>query len=154
MLFDRSHTFDKVPVIACGDTNGVLRLYLYPCMSTASAEKNYVAHSEAVRCVRFTYDDGYLISVGGSDRAICVWKTDCIEEARELEAAGYEIGQTGGYNTEEDDEILGDEDANEEESLFFEKDESRGGGDQFLSIDHCFYLSDSMRLYDYFSYRK
>jgi hypothetical protein len=37
--------------------------------------------------VRFTHDDGYLISVGGHDNCVFVWKTDCIEEARHAQLA-------------------------------------------------------------------
>jgi microtubule-associated protein-like 6 len=33
------------------------------------------------------HNDGYLISTGGRDNCILVWKTDCVEESRELRAA-------------------------------------------------------------------
>lgn len=40
-----------------------------------------------VAITRFTYDDGHVISTGGNDSCILVWKTDCIEEAREVDLA-------------------------------------------------------------------
>jgi len=38
--------------------------------------KEYIGHSSHVMRVRFTCDDNYLISVGGNDKSIIVWKTD------------------------------------------------------------------------------
>jgi len=124
---DRGKTYQRVPVVATADDGGIIRLYNYPCVNSGAAEKTYFAHSASVPNIRFTHDDGYMISVGGQDRCVCVWKTDIIEEARELEAAGF---------SDVDDlmtDVVGDEEADDEGALFFEKGE-RGGGDEFMAV--------------------
>jgi WD40 repeat protein len=130
LCVDRNHIYDKVPVLATGDEFGVIRLYNYPCVNEGAAEKTYVAHSAAVRELCFSYDDGYLVSVGGQDRTICIWKTDIKEEARELAAAG------GGGNASESEGGWGendDVDAEEmEEGLYLGK--GRSGGDEFMAV--------------------
>lgn len=61
-----------------------MKLYNYPCVLTDSAEKSYESHSRNITSVRFLFDDRYCITIGGIDRCIFVWKTDCIEEAMEV----------------------------------------------------------------------
>jgi WD40 repeat protein/Ca2+-binding EF-hand superfamily protein len=78
----RSHTFKSVPVLAIADVYGRLRLFNYPCISYGSPDKCYKAHSGKITCIGFSADDNYLISLGGSDRSVIVWKTDIEDEIR------------------------------------------------------------------------
>lgn len=43
--------------------------------------------NDAFHVFRFTHDDGYLLSTGGADKCVFLWRTDCIEEAREQDVA-------------------------------------------------------------------
>ena len=159
---DRNHIYGEVPVLATGDEFGVIRLYNYPCVHEGAAEKTYVAHSASVRALQFSHDDAYMVSVGGQDRAVCVWKTDIKEEARELAASGgnnqhhhhHEGGDsmTGGSFSEAtggkkdkagDEEVEGgeeeeeddDDDETEEGQLFMRGGgKGRGGGDEFMAV--------------------
>ena len=123
---DRNHIYRKVPVLATSDDLGTIKLYNYPCVSSGCAEKTYLAHSSAITNIFFTFDDGCLVSTGGSDRTICVWKTDIIEEARELDAAGVGDSETEGTG------IDGDADADEEDDELYAG--GRGGGDEFMAV--------------------
>lgn len=38
--------------------------------------KEYIGHSSHVTRVRFTFDDSFLVSTGGNDKSIIIWKTD------------------------------------------------------------------------------
>ncbi|GMH62047.1 hypothetical protein TrLO_g8072 [Triparma laevis f. longispina] len=122
---DRNHLYKKVPVLAASDDMGSIKLYNYPCVNREAAEKTYLAHSSAIQNIRFTYDDGNLVSIGGSDRTICVWKTDIIEEARELDAAGVCDSDTDGS-------VMGDGSADFDDGDMFGAD--RGGGDEFMAV--------------------
>ena len=131
---DRNHMWRKVPVLATSDELGVIRLYNYPCIHEGAAEKTFLGHSAAVTNIRFTFDDGCLVSVGGSDRTICVWKTDIIEEARELDAAGM----NGDDESVTSSVFLdGDEEADDdsEDTLFDDvAGVGRSGGDEFMAV--------------------
>jgi len=63
-------------VIATGDSHGVLRLLRYPASSnrTVAAARVGIAHVGVVRRLVWTTDDSHLISVGGNDRVVCVWR--------------------------------------------------------------------------------
>jgi microtubule-associated protein-like 6 len=50
-------------------------LFKYPVVVEKQKRKEYVGHSSHVTRVRFTYDDSYLISIGGLDKSIIIWKT-------------------------------------------------------------------------------
>lgn len=45
-------------------------------MKEKSAFKEYKGHSSHVTKVRFTKGDNYLVSTGGADKTVIVWKTD------------------------------------------------------------------------------
>jgi microtubule-associated protein-like 6 len=48
----------------------------YPVVVDKQKRKEYVGHSSHVTRVRFTFDDSFLISVGGLDKSLIIWKTD------------------------------------------------------------------------------
>jgi microtubule-associated protein-like 6 len=124
-----------VPVLATGDEFGVVRLYNYPCVNEGAAEKTYLAHSDSVRALQFSHDDGYLVTVGGLDRAVCVWKTDIREEVMELAAAGgpshHHLQGERGESGWADAENAGADDSDDDE-MFHGK--GRSAGDEFMAV--------------------
>ncbi|ESO87658.1 hypothetical protein LOTGIDRAFT_166239 [Lottia gigantea] len=60
--------------LATGDDNGFVKLFEFPCSDRYASHKNYVGHSAHVTNVRFSSDDRHLISTGGDDCCVFVWK--------------------------------------------------------------------------------
>ncbi|XP_038072339.1 echinoderm microtubule-associated protein-like 6 [Patiria miniata] len=60
--------------LATGDDFGFVKLFRFPCPDKYAPHKKYVGHSAHVTNVRFTYDDRHLISAGGDDCCLFVWK--------------------------------------------------------------------------------
>ncbi|PRP88610.1 echinoderm microtubule-associated protein-like 6 [Planoprotostelium fungivorum] len=60
--------------MATGDDFGFVKMFAYPCQQKGAPFKKFVGHSAHVTNVRFTHDDGYVISIGGGDRSVFVWK--------------------------------------------------------------------------------
>merc|ERR1711916_91652 len=68
---DRSHSETSV---ATGDDFGKVRLFEFQCEKKGASFQEYVGHSAHVTNVRFVYDDSYLITTGGNDASVLVWK--------------------------------------------------------------------------------
>ncbi|XP_033122529.1 echinoderm microtubule-associated protein-like 6 [Anneissia japonica] len=62
--------------IATGDDYGFVKLFDFPSSEKFAPHKKYVGHSAHVTNVKFTFDDRYLISAGGDDCCLFVWKTN------------------------------------------------------------------------------
>jgi len=60
--------------LATGDDFGFVKLFEFPVTEKFAPFKRYVGHSAHVTNVRFTCDDRYLISAGGDDCCVFVWK--------------------------------------------------------------------------------
>jgi len=82
----RSHTWDKVPVLATADNFGRVRLYNYPCVTPGASDKCYKGHASNITNLQFSYDDSYCVTIGGNDKCIFVWETDIQDEIRERAA--------------------------------------------------------------------
>ena len=68
-------------LVASADNFGRIRLFRYPCLTQGAGNKTFRGHTSSVNNLRFSADDGYLITVGGSDRCIFQWKVeDAIED--------------------------------------------------------------------------
>lgn len=63
-------------IMVTGDDDGYVNLYKYPSVQERSNSKSYIAHSSHVTRTRFLFDDTKVISVGGNDKCVLVWKTD------------------------------------------------------------------------------
>ncbi|KAG1711816.1 hypothetical protein DVH05_009058 [Phytophthora capsici] len=61
-------------ILASGDDSGNVKFFRYPCIPKGSKFIACKGHSSHVVNVRFSFDDKYLISVGGNDRSIFQWK--------------------------------------------------------------------------------
>lgn len=51
-----------------------LNLFRYPCGPGSAACRSVVAHASHAGCVRFTSDSKHVISVGGPDLSVVVWR--------------------------------------------------------------------------------
>lgn len=58
-----------------GDCYSQLKLYNYPCINQ-KVYNRYKGHSSYISEVRFTDDEKYVISVGGQEKAVMLWKYD------------------------------------------------------------------------------
>uniref|UniRef100_A0A4W4FP77 HELP domain-containing protein n=1 Tax=Electrophorus electricus TaxID=8005 RepID=A0A4W4FP77_ELEEL len=60
--------------IVTGDDFGLVKLFEFPCSEKFAKNKRYFGHSAHVTNIRFSYDDKYVISTGGDDCSVFVWK--------------------------------------------------------------------------------
>ena len=60
--------------VVVGDTIGRLRTVRYPCVSSHSVARASFGHGGAVRRVRWSSDDAYVVSLGGADRCVFQWR--------------------------------------------------------------------------------
>ncbi|EKX40131.1 hypothetical protein GUITHDRAFT_55541, partial [Guillardia theta CCMP2712] len=75
---DRSHSKGQSSswghnVCATGDDDGKVKLFRWPAFGFKQAFRSYYGHGSFVSQVRFSYDDDYLISAGGTDMSIFQW---------------------------------------------------------------------------------
>lgn len=63
-------------VLATGDDFGKVKLFQYPCALEKAASVELRGHSSHVTNVRWSVDDAFVVSVGGNDRCVFVWKHD------------------------------------------------------------------------------
>ncbi|KAJ4460559.1 putative 77 kDa echinoderm microtubule-associated protein [Paratrimastix pyriformis] len=62
------------PLLAMGDDFRQVELANYPCIDRASAKKTVKGHSEHVTNVRWSRDGNRLVSCGGLDAGVFVWR--------------------------------------------------------------------------------
>ena len=94
-------------ILATGDDLGFVRLYNYPSYVTKAKHKSYVGHSAHVTSVRFSNNGSYLVSLGGNDTSIFIWKL--IESSQRQKQEIIDINSSaedeGGYDSYVDWEI-------------------------------------------------
>ena len=75
-------------VLATGDDFSTVKLFKYPCTVKRASYKEYRGHSSHVTKVKFSFDDKFLVSVGGNDKTVIVWGTDMgVEDVKAEEQA-------------------------------------------------------------------
>eukprot|EP01033_Poteriospumella_lacustris_P007987 gene7987-5748_t len=72
LAVDRSHSFEKVPVIAASDAIGRIKIYSYPCVLPNAPDKCYRGHTNKVTNLRFSHDDNFVITTGGPDQCVFI----------------------------------------------------------------------------------
>ncbi|XP_066956728.1 echinoderm microtubule-associated protein-like 6 isoform X2 [Macrobrachium rosenbergii] len=60
--------------IVTGDDYGLVKLFRFPCPKRGSKCQSFVGHSEHVTNVRWTNDSEFVVSVGGADHAVFLWR--------------------------------------------------------------------------------
>jgi WD40 repeat protein len=62
--------------IAVGDDFGFLRLFPWPCQEQGLGSPAVAAHSDKVVCARWSCDNKHIVSVGGHDRSVFIWRAE------------------------------------------------------------------------------
>ena len=61
-------------LLATGDDFGKVKLFRYPCIDDNAESLVYHGHSSHVTNIKWSYLDSYLVSTGGNDKCIMLWK--------------------------------------------------------------------------------
>jgi WD40 repeat protein/Ca2+-binding EF-hand superfamily protein len=76
----------ELGVVATGDHLGRVNLYRYPSFTNGALFQSYVGHSSGTNGVKFSYNRRHLVSIGGSDKTILIWKHELeVEEDSDSE---------------------------------------------------------------------
>eukprot|EP00043_Microstomoeca_roanoka_P006737 m.65510 g.65510 ORF g.65510 m.65510 type:complete len:1912 (-) comp13543_c0_seq2:42-5777(-) len=62
-------------VVVTGDDMGYVKLFPYPCPEPQTKHELYVGHAAHVTNISFVQNDEYVVSTGGDDNCVLVWKT-------------------------------------------------------------------------------
>lgn len=65
---------EKEGLIATADDWGKVKIFKYPCIVPHAAHVAYGGHSSHVTNLAFTSDNASLLSAGGNDRAVLLWR--------------------------------------------------------------------------------
>ncbi|GMH46698.1 hypothetical protein TrVE_jg371 [Triparma verrucosa] len=107
-------------VVVTTADDGLIRLYNWPCVDKKAQCEVGRGHSSHVANACWTCYDEFLVTAGGGDRCVFVWKhvIECDGEIVRVEAEAEEIVYTtkGGGGDDE------------------EEFEERGGGDEFMAV--------------------
>uniref|UniRef100_A0A3P8RL66 EMAP like 5 n=1 Tax=Amphiprion percula TaxID=161767 RepID=A0A3P8RL66_AMPPE len=60
--------------IVTGDDFGMVKLFDFPCPEKFAKHKRFLGHSSHLTNVRFTNGDRFVVSAGGDDRSLFVWR--------------------------------------------------------------------------------
>ncbi|XP_069955573.1 echinoderm microtubule-associated protein-like CG42247, partial [Cherax quadricarinatus] len=69
-------TVDRGPrsdILAAGDSEGYIRIYRYPVLSTSAGHLEYKVYSSCISVLRFSHTDNFMYSAGGTDGALMRW---------------------------------------------------------------------------------
>jgi len=87
-------------VVATGDDFGLVKLFRYPCPVEKSKFWKFTGHSSHVTDVKFTRNkqgQQYLISTGGNDKTIFMWKYSL--DGEDDQSDGEEVEDLSGIDT-------------------------------------------------------
>lgn len=62
-------------VLLVGDKYSKIKMFNYPCRTNKIFNK-YSGHSNEITAIQFTQDEQYVVSVGGEEKSIILWKYD------------------------------------------------------------------------------
>uniref|UniRef100_A0A9J7WVP8 EMAP like 5 n=1 Tax=Cyprinus carpio carpio TaxID=630221 RepID=A0A9J7WVP8_CYPCA len=60
--------------IVTGDDFGMVKLFDFPCTEKFAKHKRFLGHSAHLTNIRFTNGDRFVVSAGGDDRSLFVWR--------------------------------------------------------------------------------
>uniref|UniRef100_A0A8C8RS51 EMAP like 3 n=1 Tax=Pelusios castaneus TaxID=367368 RepID=A0A8C8RS51_9SAUR len=85
-------------VVAVADDFCKVHLFQYPCARAKAPSHVYGGHGSHVTNVRFTNDDGHLVSLGGKDTSIFQWRVvgGSLPRSRSLSSASLSSQEAGG----------------------------------------------------------
>ena len=113
-------------VLASADDYGMVRLSKYPANVGLSDHKEYGGHSSHVTNCAFSANDKWLVTTGGGDRCVLVWRhsegggggsdaNDAVDEEVSAAAAGAGAGEAAGASAGGDGERAEDSDSDSDE---------------------------------------
>ena len=70
-----SHLSNRGHILATGDDYGLVKLFNFPVDQKNPAFLRFHGHSAHVTNLRFTHNDCYLVTTGGDDSCVFLWKT-------------------------------------------------------------------------------
>lgn len=85
------HKAHNSKLLVTADDFGQINLFRWPVVVEKQSCKSYTGHSAHVTKVKFSHDDSYIVSIGGDDKCLFVWKTDIPEEIEEPEEVKAEV---------------------------------------------------------------
>lgn len=65
-------------LLAAGDDFGRLKIYRYPCVQKGSQSILCTGHTSYITGAKWGRRDDWLVSVGGEDNAVMIWKKKII----------------------------------------------------------------------------
>jgi len=61
-------------LLVTADDYGAVNLFRYPCAAEGNKSRSFEGHASHCVSARFTQDDSHVITTGGGDRAVLVWR--------------------------------------------------------------------------------
>ncbi len=94
--------------LATGNDDQVIRLFRYPVVIDRQIHREYFGHSSHVTKVRFNASGEQLVSIGGNDRTILIWrvKGGPAEEKRQMFVSNFLSMKSLGEDEIGDDENI------------------------------------------------
>ena len=94
--------------VATADDSGYVSLLNYPCVVEDAPGHVHAGHSSHVMCVRWSADDRFVMTAGGRDRALFMWRKRELEPESELPPEPQRVwgqldaaGKTFGWTRED-----------------------------------------------------
>lgn len=77
-MVDRSHNtfYNEYYGLAVADSKSKLSIYKYPCLKSRSGRLEGKGHSRKVTNVKWDEDDTRIVTTGGSDQCVMIWKVE------------------------------------------------------------------------------
>lgn len=86
-------------LVVTGDDFGKVKVFHYPCAIERASSVELRGHSSHVTNVRWSYNDGFIVSAGGNDRCVFLWRHD-------KQSKGVAIDDTRTNSRQTDDDRL------------------------------------------------
>jgi microtubule-associated protein-like 6 len=93
---------DDGQIIVAGDNFGRLKIFRYPCVSSAAVSKAYWVAACPITRVRFASGDNLLVSLAGEDKGIFQWRH---LRDRASDAVAFQTGERRGLLQEDHDDL-------------------------------------------------
>ncbi|KAK4875879.1 hypothetical protein RN001_012301 [Aquatica leii] len=61
-------------LLVCGDTDGYIRLFRYPCFTPKAEYNEEKVYSGQIATARFLFNDRNIVTVGGTDASLMLWE--------------------------------------------------------------------------------
>ena len=89
--------------LVTGDDFHKVKLYKYPALRLGALHQTYVGHSSHVTCVRFSANKRYVVSIGGGDRTVLLWR-HVVEEPEDSDVEGADASSSSASASSSNDD--------------------------------------------------